>query len=311
MAPCISDDGCPQKNAIIINTLDTVDTVKESCKDWQRAGAISGVYNIIAANMSLKVSCDMTNGSGWLNRKRNLEKENSGAVAVASDTFGPGQGRILLDEVNCLGTETSLEQCSHSGFFHHDCTHNEDIGISCETHPSTVLRFRFNGEDNKTVIVAENSRVDLLCQADGRPTPQMSLVSIKDNNHMLSSTSPGDIQVTESTEELSYTMNQVQCEHAGDYSVLAAVSGARYGILHPPLQSPGQVNTRLPGVDFALYGYNSLKGCPLAPGRDPGFTLPIFSADYSAGHVITDNSYSVPRGATAISFNVPKVGPET
>lgn len=83
--------------------------------------------------------------------------------------------------------------------------------------PSTVLRFRFNGEDNKTVIVAENSRVDLLCQADGRPTPQMSLVSIKDNNHMLSSTSPGDIQVTESTEELSYTMNQVQCEHAGDY----------------------------------------------------------------------------------------------
>ncbi|XP_025100073.1 neurotrypsin-like [Pomacea canaliculata] len=58
---------------------------------------------------------------------------SSGAVAVASDTFGPGQGRILLDEVNCLGTETSLEQCSHSGFFHHDCTHNEDIGISCET----------------------------------------------------------------------------------------------------------------------------------------------------------------------------------
>ncbi|XP_025102813.1 uncharacterized protein LOC112569286 isoform X1 [Pomacea canaliculata] len=73
---------------------------------------------------------------------------------------------------------------------------------------------------------------------------------------------------------------------------------AGQGILHdqPPLQGPGQVNTRLPGVDFALYGYNSLKGCPLAPGRDPGFTLPIFSADYSAGHVITDNSYSVPRG---------------
>ncbi|PVD27823.1 hypothetical protein C0Q70_12997 [Pomacea canaliculata] len=64
----------------------------------------------------------------------------------------------------------------------------------------------------------------------------------------------------------------------------------------PPLRCPRQVNTRLPGVDFALYGYNSLKGCPLAPGRDPGFTLPIFSADYSAGHVITDNSYSVPRG---------------
>ncbi|XP_025102342.1 uncharacterized protein LOC112568964 isoform X1 [Pomacea canaliculata] len=48
-------------------------------------------------------------------------------------------------------------------------------------------------------------------------------------------------------------------------------------------------------ADFLLYGYNSLKGCPLVSGRDPGFTLPIFSADYSTSHVTPDGEVLVPR----------------
>ncbi|XP_025099999.1 ficolin-1-like [Pomacea canaliculata] len=39
-----------------------------------------------------------------------------------------------------------------------------------------------------------------------------------------------------------------------------------------------QVMLQLEGMDYSLFGYNSLKGCPLTSGRDPGFTLPIFSA---------------------------------
>lgn len=50
---------------------------------------------------------------------------------MTSAVFGPGQGRILLDEVNCGGTETTLEHCSHQGFYNHDCQHSEDIGIIC------------------------------------------------------------------------------------------------------------------------------------------------------------------------------------
>ncbi|PVD27543.1 hypothetical protein C0Q70_12705 [Pomacea canaliculata] len=48
-------------------------------------------------------------------------------------------------------------------------------------------------------------------------------------------------------------------------------------------------------ADFLLYGYNSLKGCPLVSGRDPGFTFPIFSADYSTSHVTPDGEVLVPR----------------
>ncbi|PVD27834.1 hypothetical protein C0Q70_13009 [Pomacea canaliculata] len=46
-------------------------------------------------------------------------------------------------------------------------------------------------------------------------------------------------------------------------------------------------------MDYSLFGYNSLKGCPLTSGRDPGFTLPIFSGEF---HVTPDFRYSVPRG---------------
>ncbi|XP_025102439.1 uncharacterized protein LOC112569016 [Pomacea canaliculata] len=54
-----------------------------------------------------------------------------------------------------------------------------------------------------------------------------------------------------------------------------------------------QAMLQLQGMDYSLFGYNSLKGCPLTSGRDPGFTLPIFSGEF---HVTPDFRYSVPRG---------------
>ena len=53
-------------------------------------------------------------------------------------------------------------------------------------------------------------------------------------------------------------------------------------------------------MDYALLGYNILKGFPLAVGHDPGFTLPIFSADYRAGSQTADCRYSVPKGIILI-----------
>lgn len=74
-----------------------------------------------------------------------------------------------------------------------------------------------NAVENETIIVNENSSVSMLCQADGRPTPPMSLVIIKDNNRVLSSRPAGVIQVMEETGELRYFINHIQCEDSGDY----------------------------------------------------------------------------------------------
>ena len=45
--------------------------------------------------------------------------------------FGPGTGDIFLDDVNCSGDETILDNCTHRGVGNHDCDHSEDAGVIC------------------------------------------------------------------------------------------------------------------------------------------------------------------------------------
>ena len=41
-------------------------------------------------------------------------------------------GPILLDNVGCLGTESSLLECSHLGIgVYPNCIHYEDAGVRC------------------------------------------------------------------------------------------------------------------------------------------------------------------------------------
>ena len=45
--------------------------------------------------------------------------------------YGLGSGQIWLDEVQCFGTELTIEDCSHDGWRSHDCSHSEDAGVRC------------------------------------------------------------------------------------------------------------------------------------------------------------------------------------
>ncbi|KAM9593293.1 scavenger receptor cysteine-rich type 1 protein M130-like [Morphnus guianensis] len=45
--------------------------------------------------------------------------------------FGPGSGRIWMDDVGCNGTESALSDCKHRGWGEHACIHAFDAGVTC------------------------------------------------------------------------------------------------------------------------------------------------------------------------------------
>ncbi|XP_011409971.1 PREDICTED: scavenger receptor cysteine-rich domain superfamily protein-like [Amphimedon queenslandica] len=62
---------------------------------------------------------------------RMIGYSTDGAVGFRNAYFGQGSGRIWLDNVQCVGTETSISNCPKNAYGVHNCGHNEDAGLRC------------------------------------------------------------------------------------------------------------------------------------------------------------------------------------
>lgn len=71
------------------------------------------------------------------------------AEVVADGAFGEGVGLILLDDVHCEGSETSLLDCRHGIWGRTDCAHTEDVGVRC--------RGRSSQETNEVPVIAPST----------------------------------------------------------------------------------------------------------------------------------------------------------
>ena len=56
-----------------------------------------------------------------------------GIAVSARDSayYGEGSGQIWLGKLNCTGTESNIEDCSHNGLGIINCNHTEDVGVQC------------------------------------------------------------------------------------------------------------------------------------------------------------------------------------
>uniref|UniRef100_A0A1X7V9H1 SRCR domain-containing protein n=1 Tax=Amphimedon queenslandica TaxID=400682 RepID=A0A1X7V9H1_AMPQE len=79
-----------------------------------------------------------------------VESHSRSAYYRGSAYFGQGTGSIVLDDVSCVGNETSLyQQCSHRSPLSNDCTHSEDVGVVCPA-PYTDGSVRLVGGSNSS-----------------------------------------------------------------------------------------------------------------------------------------------------------------
>ncbi|XP_052220549.1 deleted in malignant brain tumors 1 protein-like isoform X2 [Dreissena polymorpha] len=79
---------------------------------------------------------------------RMLGFQISNSLPVAGGQFGQGTGPILIDDLQCLGSETNIQQCRNKGWYNHNCEHSEDVGVFCN---SAAMQYRLvNGSDSNS-----------------------------------------------------------------------------------------------------------------------------------------------------------------
>ncbi|XP_070779296.1 galectin-3-binding protein B [Enoplosus armatus] len=68
---------------------------------------------------------------------RQLQFPGAKSVVIGKD-YGEATGPIWLDDMNCKGTENKLFSCVFKSWGVTDCSHKEDVGVSCETDDANV-----------------------------------------------------------------------------------------------------------------------------------------------------------------------------
>ena len=81
---------------------------------------------------------------------------------MIENRYGPGNGTIWLDDVHCIGNETSIADCYHNDWGVHNCGHREDVSVSCGTFPVQYGNYNNNSCLSVIIVYKNNTATDKL-----------------------------------------------------------------------------------------------------------------------------------------------------
>ena len=79
---------------------------------------------------------------GWDNIDTNIvckELGFSNGTTTTQDQFGSSSGPVWLRQVRCLGNESKLSHCIHTGAGSiGNCSHTQDVAVKCSPHGNYI-----------------------------------------------------------------------------------------------------------------------------------------------------------------------------
>ncbi|XP_071095616.1 hemicentin-1-like [Haliotis cracherodii] len=161
---------------------------------------------------------------------RGLGLELKHVYAMGSAYFGQGSGNIVMDNVGCSGTETSIDLCLHNGWNSHNCGHSEDVGVACFADSSGIQKHTTVSLDLSTVRVFSGSTVAIMCSVRSAVGGPYSLTwSTNGSSFGTSSTFNGRLVNVDNNQTLTCLVDK-DGQRIGNASVFLSV-------LYPPVVS--------------------------------------------------------------------------
>nr|XP_014353573.1 PREDICTED: deleted in malignant brain tumors 1 protein-like [Latimeria chalumnae] len=129
--------------------------------------------------------------------------------------FGYGAGPILLDNVECSGSESDISACNSLGWGNHDCGHYEDAGVICAVNTSSVCLQNGEHSCEGRVEVYHNAMWGSVCNSGWDKTDASvvcrelgcgSALEYKDNAYFGAGTGPTLLEDVSCTGNESYLL---------------------------------------------------------------------------------------------------------
>ncbi|XP_070836714.1 uncharacterized protein [Chaetodon trifascialis] len=214
--------------------------------------------------------------------------------APHSASFGPGTGKIWLDDVGCSGSERSVSDCQHREFGTHNCGHGEDASVVCSgSFPKP--RISMNPADE----VTWGQDVHISCSVS---------TELLDRTFVLQQTS-GSFRKTQtsSTNSAAFIIPQVNFDNDGSYQCQYQTRISNQDFSSPLSDSVRlSVSVSLPKPSISMNPAHEVTW-----GHDVGLTCSISTQHLGGTFILQKTSSSFRKTQTSstnsTTFSIPKV----